>query len=156
MNVKENAESLKRHLTDFYDQFEYQKITEPELRVNEFADAYIKNEIAMEDGMTEYFNNLRENDRRNNRVLKAIKSVKGRTYYKHLISFIKDAGLPEWAEFEIVREPIGEEQKVTEYGRSITKEWVEQWAEGTEGDSWGGYICLQLKPNRYLKFRFSC
>lgn len=153
---KEHGDSLKHHLVGFYNEYTFRKEGDPGLTMNEFADSYIKNEIAMEEGMAQYFNGLKEVDNRNERVLKAIKSVKGKTYYKHLISYLKDASMPEWGEFEIVRQPIGDEQKVTEYGRSIKREWVEQWSVGTEGDSFEGYICLELKPGRYLKFRFSC
>jgi hypothetical protein len=153
---KEHGDSLKHHLIGFYSEYTFRKEGEPALTMNEFADSYIKNEIAMEEGMTQYFNGLKEVDKKNQRVLKAIRSVKGKTYYKHLISYLKDASVTEWCEFEIVRDPVGDEQKVTEYGRSIKKEWVEQWSVGTEGDSFEGYICLELKPGRYLKFRFSC
>lgn len=152
---KEHGDSLKHHLIGFYNEYTFQKEADPSLTMNEFADSYIKNEVAMEEGMAEYFKNLKENDKRNDRVLRAIKSVKGRTFYKHLISYIKDAQMSEWSEFEIVRKPIGDEQKVTEYGRSITKEWVDQWSVGTEGDSFNGTICLELKPNKYLKFSYS-
>jgi hypothetical protein len=153
---KEHGDSLKHHLIGFYHQFEHQRGNEPDLSLNKFTDSYIKNELDMEKGMDEYFKWLQEVDKRNNRVLRAIKSVKGKTYYRHLISYLKDASVTEWSEFEIVREPLGDEQKVTEYGRSIKKEWVEQWSVGTEGDSFEGYIYLELKLGRYLKFRFSC
>jgi hypothetical protein len=153
---KEHGDSLKHHLIGFYRQFEHQKENEPNISLNKFAASYIKNEVDMEKGMDEYFQWLQLVDKRNSRVLRAIKTIKGKTYYKHLISYLKDASVPEWCEFEIVREPIGDEQKVTEYGRSITREWVEQWSVGTEGDSFEGYICLELNPGRYLKFRFSC
>jgi hypothetical protein len=152
---KEYGDSLKHHLIGFYNQYEFYKEGEPDLTINEFADSYIKNEVAMEEGMDEYFKNLKENDRRNQRVLRAIKSVKGRTFYKHLINYIKDAQMSEWSEFEIVREPVGDEQKVTEYGRSIKREWVDQQSVGTEGDSFVGTICLELKPGKYLKFGYS-
>jgi hypothetical protein len=152
---KEHGDSIKHHLTAFYDQYEFQRQSEPDLNLHQYAESYIKNEVAMEQGMDEYYKALQENHKRNDRVLRAIKSVKGKTYYKHFINYLKDAQMTEWSEFEIIREPIGEEQQVTEYGRSIKREWVDQHSVGTEGDGFAGTICLELKPGKYLKFDYS-
>lgn len=153
---KENGESIKSHLTSFYEQYEFQKKQDPKLNIYQFADDYIKNEIAMENGMDEYFKGIEQVDRYNNRILKAIKSVKGKAFYRHLVSLIKDAGSVDWNEWEIVKEPNGAKQKETEFGRSIKHIWVDQWSVGTEGDSFEGYIYVQLKKNKYLKFRYAC
>lgn len=153
---KEHGEKLKHHLTNFYDQFEYHKSESPDINLYQFAENYIKNEIAMEQGMQEYFDGLKEIDKYNSRILKAIKSIKSRRFYGHLISLIKDAGTVEWDQWEIVKEPGGEKQKETEYGRSIKQTWVDQWSTGPDGDSFDGYIWVQIKENKYLKFRCSC
>lgn len=153
---KENESTIKAHLVSFYDQYEFQKEQDPNIRIHQFADDYVKNEIAMEAGMDEYFKGLEQVDKRNNRILKAIKSVKGNTFYKHLVSLIKDAGSVSWDEWEIVKEPNGTKQKETEFGLSIKHIWVDQWSVGTEGDSFEGYIYVQLKKNKYLKFRYAC
>lgn len=153
---KEHGETIKSHLTSFCDQYKHQKEEDPSLNIHDFADNYIKNEIAMEDGMMEYFQGLHEVNRRNSRILKAIKAVKGKTFYRHLTALIKDANPTEWGEWEIVKEPGGEKQKETEFGRAIKFIWVEQWSVGTEGDSFEGYIWVQIKENKYLKFRYSC
>ena len=55
---------------------------------------------------------------------------------------------------EIVKEPIGAFQK-EKYGRQINGIWVEQWTVGMEGDSYEGFVCVQIKPNKYLKFKYS-
>jgi hypothetical protein len=73
-----------------------------------------------------------------------------------LVALIKDANPTEWHEWEIVSEPSGKKQKETEFGHSIKFIWVDQWSVGTEGDSFEGYIEVQIKENKYLKFRYSC
>lgn len=153
---KQNGETIKSHLTSFYDQYEYQKSQDSKINIHQFADDYIKNEIAMEAGMDEYLKGLEQVDKHNRRILKAIKAVKGKTFYRHLVALIKDAGSVSWNEWEIVKEPNGKKQKETEFGRSIKQIWVDQWSVGTGGDSFEGYIWVQLKENKYLKFRFSC
>ena len=57
-----------------------------------------------------------------------------------------------WA--EIIKEPIGKFQE-EKYGRQINGIWVKQWSVGMEGDSWEGFICVQIKQNKYLKFGYS-
>lgn len=153
---KENGEIIKHHLTSFYDQYEFHKEQDKNMNLHQFAEDYIKNEIAMEAGMQEYFDGLAEVDKRNNRILKAVKSVKGKSFYKHLINLIKDASPTEWHEWEIVKEPCGDKQAENGFGREIKCIWVDQWSVGTEGDSFEGYICVRLKKNKYLKFRYSC
>lgn len=153
---KEHGETIKSHLTSFCDQYKYQKEQTPSLNIHDFAESYINNEIAMEQGMQQYFDGLDEIHRRDVRLLKAIKKVKGKTFYRHLIALIKDANPTEWAQLEIVSEPGGEKQKETDFGRSIKYIWVDQWSVGMEGDSFEGYIWVQIKENKYLKFRYSC
>jgi hypothetical protein len=153
---KEDGETIKSHLVRFYDQYQFQKDQTPNLNIHEFAESYIKNEISMEAGMQEYFEGLDKVAKYNNRILRAIKSIKGKTFTRHLISLMNDAGIVNWDEWQIVSEPSGAKQKENEYGRSIKNIWVDQWSVGTEGDSFDGYIEVQLKENKYLKFRYSC
>lgn len=153
---KENGDTIKSHLTSFYDQYEFQKGQDPKINIHQFADDYVNNEISMEAGMDEYFKGLQRVHKYNNRILKAIKSVKGKTFYRHLLSLIKNSESVSWSQWEIVKEPNGERHIEKEYGREIKFIWVDQWAVGTEGDTFDGYIWVQLKENKYLKFRFSC
>lgn len=153
---KEHGEKIKGHLTAFHDQYVYFKGQEPELNLHKYAEEYIKNEVAMEAGMQEYFDGLNEVAEYNNRILRAIKSVKGKRFYYHLKRLMKDCEAVHWDNWQILSAPTGEIQRERDYGRHITRVWCEQWATGTEGDSWDGYICVEIKPNKYLKFRFSC
>lgn len=153
---KEHGEKIKGHLIAFYAQYEYFKKDEPELMLPQYVDTYIKNEISMEEGMQSYIEGIKEAAKYNLRILKAIKKVNGRTFHKHLINLMKDAQAVSWANWEIISVPTGDMQNENEYGRFIKQIWVDQWATGTEGDSFDGYICVKLKPNKYLKFRFSC
>lgn len=151
----EEKERLKIHLVGFHEFLNYRKTDHPGEPIGVSADLYIDNEIAMEKGMAEYYNALREIERKNNRILRAVKSVKGKTFYNHLIEYLKNCETTDYNIWEIVRVPQGKEQKVTECGRAIKKEWVQQWSVGDSGDSWSGIICVELKPGRYLKFNFS-
>lgn len=155
MNVFENKESLRWHLIGFSNMYEYKLKEEPNYPVGKMADDYLDNEIKMEQGMKEYHDFISETKRYNERILKAVKSVKGKAFYKNILIFIEDRQPCDYSRFEIVKEPTGEEQSLSEYGRSIKKEWVEQWSVGDSGDSWNGNICVELKPNKYLKFAYS-
>lgn len=155
MNISENKESLRWHLISFYGMFQNERESNPTVTIYEVADAYVANELSMEEGMKQYYDSLTETWKYNQRILRAVKSVRGKTFYKHLTEFIKNAEPTDYHEWEIVSQPVGNKQEVTEFGRSIKKEWVVQHSVGDSGDSWAGTICVQLKENKYLKFHFS-
>lgn len=153
MNVTENKESFRQHLISFHQQLEHEKSENPSVNVFTVIDGYIDNQLAMEKGMEEWMEFEREQDRKNLRLLKAIKSVKGKAFYKHLLEVIEESeGLKGLA--QIVKEPVGKFQKES-YGREIKGIWVQQWAVGDTGDSWEGNVCVQVKPNKYFKFSYS-
>lgn len=155
MTFKGNEETIRYHLLDFLQSVAYYKEHEPDKSNNDIADGYIKNQISMEDGLEEFYQYIKEVERKNKRILRAVKTVMGKTFYKHLLVYLDNAQPVDHAIWEIVKEPVGKLQKVTEYGRAIRQEWVQQWSVGTEGDSWEGIICVPLKPGRWLKFNFS-
>lgn len=151
--TEDNRQSVKSHLVMFYNQMEYSKSENENTPVAVMADRYIDNEIAMQKGMNEYHDYLNELDRKNKRLLKAIKKVKGNTFYKYLLQIIEESeGISGLA--EIVSKPVGEFQ-AEKYGRQIKGIWVSQWSVGTEGDSWDGIVYVEIKPNKYLKFNYS-
>lgn len=155
ISISENRDTLYWHLTGFYNCVEYARKENPDSPIGKIANDYLDNELAMENGMKEYVAFLNEISRRNHRLLNAIKTVNGKIFYKHLVEFIKEREPTEYSQFEIVSKPVGKEQDCGEYGRRIKKEWVVQRAVGDSGDSWEGTICVQIKPNKYLKFNFS-
>ena len=107
----------------------------------------------MQKGMQEYYDYLNEENKKNHRLLNAIKKVKGKTFFKYLMEIIEESeGIKGLA--QIVKEPTGKFQE-EKYGRQINGIWVEQWSVGMEGDSWDGFVCVQLKENKYLKFGYS-
>jgi hypothetical protein len=155
MLVSEHAESLKRHLIQFANTVEYYKQTnEPDQSISHIADIYINSEAQAEDGMKQFFDWTKEVNRRNRRLLRAIKNVMGRTFYRHIIEIIGD-DVVDWEPMELVRSPMGEFQKEN-YGRHIKGLFVDQRAEGDSGDSFSGTICVQIRRDKYLKFRYSC
>jgi hypothetical protein len=141
-------------ISGILDMWDWNRKEKPELTKHEFINKYLDNKQAEEDcyrGLIEYEN---ECARKNQRVLRAIKSVKGIAFYKHILAIIKESeGIRDVA--EIVREPIGTFQK-EQYGRSIKGIWVNQTTDGGYlGDSYAGTICIELKPGRYLKFHYA-
>lgn len=155
MLVSEHKDSLRQHLISFYNMVVYERSQDTQTGIGPIADAYIRSELNAEEGMHAYFNSLEKISKYNQRILHAIKKVKGNGFYKHLTEFIKDRQSVAWDPWTIVSQPEGEQQSVSEYGREIKTEWVQQWATGTEGDTWDGIICVKIKPGKYLKFHFS-
>lgn len=155
INFTENRESAIHHFDSFYSMVEYEKKKNPDSNIYDLSKRYVDHEISMEKGMREYYESLEKTKKYNQRILKAIKSVRGKTFYRHLCNFIKESEATYYHQWEIVREPVGDLQHVSEFGRDIKQEWVDQRSVGTEGDGWEGTICVELKPGKYLKFHFS-
>jgi hypothetical protein len=151
---EDNKESLIWHFASIADKALLQYGKEVAFcEVRELAESYVDNEISMQKGMQEYYDYLNEENKKNHRLLNAIKKVKGKTFFKYLMEIIEESeGIKGLA--EIVKKPIGTFQK-EKYGRQINGYWVEQWAVGMEGDSWNGFVCVQLKEDKYLKFGYS-
>lgn len=159
MSIEENKEWFKQHLISFYRTIQYYKEksaleSTQELGPGPIADIYIDNEISMEQGWRQHFEYLEAVKKYNARILKAIKSVKGKTFYKYLKNIIEEGDRID-QQMEIVAEPIGDFQK-EHYGRSIPCIWVDQRSVGDSGDSYAGTVCIRLKSNKYLKFYYSC
>lgn len=93
----------------------------------------------------------------NNRLLRAIKSVKGEKFYKDLCRLLKNeyagGGFFPFKD-EIVRKPEGKFEK-TKYGQIKGFYYDEYEHGGMEGDSFSGYYFIEIKPNRYLKTHYS-
>lgn len=155
LEFKGNEDSIKSHLRSFYDTVQYEQKNNPEVHICSIIDRYVKSQVECENGMADYFNFLKEVDRHNERLLRAIKSLRGKTFYKHLKSFILDSEPAEHHKWEIVKEPQGKERTENEYGRSIRKYWSWQVSQGMEGDSWWGAIYIEIKNGKYLKYHFS-
>lgn len=96
-----------------------------------------------------------ENSQRiNQRLLKAIQSVKGERFVNDLKDYLEDSAdvIGPW---EIVRETKGNYQE--EDYNSLKGLWVDQWRNGGyEGDDFAGHIYIELKKDRYLKMYYSC
>ncbi len=107
------------------------------------------------EGLAKWHNEIA---RSNKRLLRAIKSVKGDTFYRNIKKALKELTEGcyhiEEMKYEIVRKTSGLWQNHS-FGKEIKGRWTEQWSEGTEGDSWGGYIYIEIKKGRFLKVNFS-
>ena len=150
---EENRDFWCNWLVHFATTVEYERKNNPEKTLWQLANSKVDDEIAM----ISCFEGMREYDdlcaRYNNRLLRAIKSVKGNTFYKYLVDIIKESeGINGMA--SIVSKPVGtfSDEK---YGRQIKGIWVDQQAVGCEGDSWAGTVCVEIKPNKFLKFDYS-
>lgn len=148
----ENREHRYWEISGIIDLWDWRKKENPDLTKHEFITGYLDDKQAEEDcwrSLAEYEN---ECDRKNKRLLRAIKSVKGRTFFNHIMDIIVESeGIDGLA--EIVREPVGTFQE-ERHGRHIGGIWVHQWSVGMEGDSFEGYVCVKIKPGRYLKFPY--
>lgn len=92
-----------------------------------------------------------ENKRNNERIFKAIASLKGKEFLDSLFLCTQECEVAAW---ELCREPRGEYQQ-DEFG-VIKGIWVDQWTVGLEGDSFEGYVCVQLKEKLWIKGHYSC
>lgn len=156
INFTKDRNSLCHHLTGFYAMVEHERGKNPDISIGHIANHYLDNEISMEKGMADYYNYLRECDRKNERLLRAIGTVKGKTFLKHLRAKIKNSEADRHGGFEIVRTPTGKRQTESEYGRAIREEWVDQYVNGgMTGDHYEGTICIKIKETKYLKFHYS-
>lgn len=154
MLVSENIDSLRQHLISFHGMYEYMKTKEKkDIAIGPSVDAYLNDQLAMEEGMKAWADYERSIFVHNNRLLKAIKSVKGKTFSKYINEIIKECDNVT-DKMQIVKEPVGNFQKEN-YGRTIKGIWINQWSVGMEGDSWNGTVCVELRPNKYLKFSYS-
>jgi hypothetical protein len=155
----EDGEQIKCHFEQLLHCIEWNKEGkdggDPNKPQHEIIAGYIKNQQDMEKGMQEYFDYCNEVVSRNQRVLKAIKSVRGKGFHKRLVEYLSHCEADRHFPYEIVREPIGAVQDA-EFGRLISKEWVNQTTNGGyTGDSYAGTICIEIKKDRYLKFHYS-
>lgn len=100
----------------------------------------------------------KEIGRSNQRLIKAIRKSKGKTFTKNLQNCLKDLadGCCHTAQmkYELVRQVTGEFQKEP-WGREIKGVWVEQWTVGMDGDSFEGYMYVQIDSKRFLKVNYS-
>jgi len=106
----------------------------------------------MDDHYTELNKIVAEENRINNRILKAILKVKGKEFYESLLLTIEEDECTNGS-FEIVNKPLGQYQK-EDFGE-IKGLWVEQHSAGYEGDSFWGFVSVKLKENKWLQMPFA-
>ena len=151
--TEENRQSFKWFLQSFVDSLDWNREQDKSVTSHIVIDKYLDNQVAMQGGMQQFANYEKEICSKNKRLLNAIKSVKGKTFHKHLLGIIKESeGLNGLA--EIVPIPQGGYQREN-WGRDIKGYWIEQWSVGMEGDSYEGNVYVQIKPNKYLKLPYS-
>lgn len=93
--------------------------------------------------------------RSNNRLFKAIETVKGKAFLRNLKMVLFDCYLSNYDKCTIVNSTTGKWQE-ERYGREIRGYWVDQWSVGMEGDSFAGFIYVKLKENKFIKCPYSC
>ena len=79
--------------------------------------------------------------------------VKGKGWVKNLKSLLQDCEVAS-RPYELCRARYGQYQNEA-YGRGIKGYWVDQWAVGDSGDSWDGYVYVEIKPGKFLKAFYS-
>ncbi|OJX63101.1 hypothetical protein [Dysgonomonas sp. 37-18] len=116
-----------------------------------------KNKADMDKAMSEFFQYEAECNRKDQRVINAIKTVKGNSFHKSLGDLIED--LDRTSGYSIVDKPKGNYQK--EYWhKEIQGVWVDQWCNGGySGDEFAGDVYVKIKrqnkKDKYLKIPYS-
>ncbi len=106
------------------------------------------------DQLMEYENQIFKKDQR---LLNAIKSIKGEPYLKALGELIE--GLDQTSDYSIVDKPKGNYQR--EYWhKEIQGVWVDQWRNGGyTGDDYAGDVYVKIKrknkKDKYLRIPYS-
>lgn len=102
-----------------------------------------KNKSDMDKAMQEFIEIENEIHKKDQRLLNAIKSVKGDSYYDALCDLMQETECT--SEFSIVDKPKGDYQK--EYWHNeIQGVWVDQWCNGGYvGDDFQGDIYVKIK-----------
>lgn len=149
-----DRDSQYHKLSAFLGHVDWERENNPDIRNGDIINKYLDNE----EQVSQMWNELAKHENAvfayNQRLLKAIRKVKGRTFYKHLCSLLEDLRTDE--KMELVNEPTGTFQTENDFGRSITGTWVDQWSVGMEGDSFEGVMCVPIRPGKYLKLKYSC
>lgn len=151
--VSEERQRKYWELSSFYNHVKFMQEHHPDACPNEIINKFIDNQEFEADAYRQVAEWEAEVWRHNQRLLRAIKKVKGGTFHKYLIEIIKSCDRvidKMWIE----NEPIGNWQE-ERYGRTIKGIWLDQWNTGTEGDSFSGYVWVQLKENKFLKISYS-
>jgi len=141
-------------LSGFLDTMDYRRKENPDLCKDDLINKYLDDRDAEAKAWANIAAYEADIKRCNDRLFRAIKKVKGRTFYTHLCYMTEDISLSD--KMQIIHAPQGTHRKENEFGRSITESWGYQRATNLEGDSFAGYFCIKLKPNKYLKISYSC
>ncbi len=93
---------------------------------------------------------------RNNKVLLRIKNLMGKYFLKDLEQYLYDCDVTH--NFSITNKRPIERTKQMENDYDISRikfAYIQQWAEGIEGDSWSGIVNIYLTRGMYFKFHYS-
>jgi hypothetical protein len=92
-----------------------------------------------------------EEKRWNGRVLKAICNQLGKQFLADVVECFEESEAQ--GKLQLVRGTTGQWQE--EERESFKGVWVDQWAVGVSGDSWEGYVYIELKKGLWLKTYYS-
>jgi hypothetical protein len=149
----EERERDERLLSAFYYHMQYMRENGNNWSKGECISKFFENQEFERQAYNSLIDHENECYRHNSRLLHTIKKVKGNTFYKYLQEIIKSCDCVK-EKMEIVGEPGGKWED-EQYGRTIKGVWIDQWTTGTEGDSFDGYLWVQLKEKKYLKISYS-
>jgi hypothetical protein len=106
--------------------------------------------LVLDEIMREEQERENQNNKKNERLLKVIESVKGKEFVEELRSYI--VNLEHVGLIEIVEKSVGQYQS-EEYQYPLIKEaWVLQYV-GYCGDDYSGFVCIEIKrENKKTKY----
>ncbi len=94
----------------------------------------------------------RQNER-DKKVLKKIKEISSKEFYKDLQKWLKDEENGITGYYQVVDKPVG--NYVKEKGYVLIKGmWVDQYVSPCIGDDYHGYLTIELENGKYLKCNF--
>lgn len=103
-----------------------------------------------QESMDRYY---KEVNRVNNRISKSIKYQFGESFAQEIMLVAEECEVN--GKWEIVERTTGKYQEEDGYYH-FKGYWVDQWSVDDSGDSFNGYIYIQLKENKWLKMFYSC
>ncbi len=120
----------------------------------------MKDQKAMDDAMQEYHEWTCLVQSKNERLLKAIESVKGLDFVNDLKDwtdrFMEDNIGMVPVELMLTNKPSGNQQTSDLDSENIPFEWVDQYENGgISGDSFSGYAYVKIRENKFIQIHYS-
>jgi hypothetical protein len=152
MSVKANQQLIKHNILSFVEaDRNWIEKRHPELSLEERVDVFLAEEIQMEEAMKSFIEYEGKIANNNQNLLRIIKELKGEEFHADLCNILEDSD--RIGEMSIVEKTTGDYQQ-EDYSH-IAGVWVDQRSVGDSGDSFEGFLYVQLEADKYLRIPYS-